>query len=444
MLYTSFIEESLLIPSCCSQSFSINIVPRGDNRNDFLEWEQAVRYLESKGFIVSAKTKEFPAGVYIAEGLTNEGKLKGWNLDNKIPLKIIVKNIVWPFQTIIPKKPDTNMGLKVVAHHTMGFILGSKQKGWGKLEIIPYGIFGLSLADTSGIQYGQSGFEGACAMKNKKGETFGFRLNKNAERFNKSLQSVYLPSIDPDIIQKGIETTISNNIDYIPDNGDGQLYIRPSFSGLSGGLGIIVPDYFLITIEIAAMGSYMAPSIKIEGRKDIQRPATGANKIAPNYGSSFLIKKGVKERGYTDYLSFDKNGYTEEVGTSAIAFIDTKGVFVFPPVQDEIDTKDRHILPSITRYSTIEMLRKLGETVEIRDVHADEISEFEGVFTMGNAVGLVHVEKICMKESESDAGKILNFVNEKIKIIIFDMKEKLFSARIGELEGFERWAKKLG
>ena len=191
------------------------------------------------------------------------------------------------------------------------------------------------------------------------------------------------------------------------------------------------------------MGSYLAPTIQIEGRKDIQRPATGSNKIAPNYGSSFLIKKGVKKRGYADYLSFDKNGNVEEVATCAIAFIDKAGSFIFPPVQNEIDNKNRHILPSITRYSTIEMLQKLGEKVVIRDVPADEISSFIGVFTMGNAVGLVHVDKICMKENENDEGIILDFSDEKTKNKIFNMKEKLFSARIGELNGFERWAKKL-
>ncbi len=444
MSYSSFITDALQIATGEKKTFPIDIVPSSDLPIDFLEWEQAVRYLESKGFVISAITDEFPDGVYIAEGLSAKGMLKGWKLENIIPQKILVKNISWPYQTIQPEKPDTSLGLKVVAHHTLSFILGTKKTLWGKLESLPYGIFGLSLADTSGIQYGQSGFEGACAMKNEKGETFGFRLDENANRFNKSVQSVNLPEISAETIQKGIEITIAENKNYIPKNGEGQLYIRPSFSGLSGGLGIIVPDFFLITIEIAAMGSYMAPSIQIEGRKDIQRPATGSNKISPNYGSSFLIKKGVKARGYTDYLSFDENGYAEEVATCAIAFIDETGKFIFPPVQNEIDEKPRHILPSITRKSTIEMLKKIGEIVEIRDVHADEISEMKGVFTMGNAVGLVHVEAICMKNSETDEGIVLHFSDEKIKNKIFEIKEKLFSARIGNLKGFESWAKKLG
>lgn len=438
MKYLEFIQNVKSILPGEEKKFSIEIIPTHED----IEWKYTVRGLESEGFVIAAITKNFPDGVYIAEGLTENKTLKGWKLENEIATEIIVKNIQWPFKSKKPQPPNTQKGLKVVTHHTMAVIFGTKTHGWKTPQIIPYGIFGLSIADTSGIQYGQAAFEGACAMKNKNQEVFGFRLDKNSERFTKSMLALNLPDIAPDIIEDITTKTIQTNKEYIPNHGDGQLYIRPSVCGLSGGLGIIVPDNFIITVEIAAMGAYFAPTISIEGRRDIQRPATGTNKIAPNYGSSFLIKEGVKKRGYTDYLSFDKNGYTEEVATCAVGFIDTNGVFIFPPVQGEIDNNERHILPSITRYSTIEVLKKSGKQVEIRDVHSTEIFSMMGMFTMGNAVGILHVDKICMKEDASDEGEIITFLPESKKIIE-SIKEKIFSARIGELQGFENWVKKI-
>lgn len=421
------------------KEFPISVIPCGEKN---IEWKLFVRGLESEGFIFSVSTKNFPKGVYIAEGFNTNGTLKGWKLEDQTPEKLIVTNIGWPFKSLKPIEPNTKMGLKVVPHHTMTIIIGEKSSGWGNIfETIPYGIFGLSIADTSGIQYGQAAFEGACTMKNAKSEVYGFRLDKNSNRFVKSTAALNLPEISSSVVQKATVETIKYNTDYIPENGEGQLYIRPSVCGLSGGLGIIVPDYFIFTVEIAAMGAYFAPTISIEGRKDIHRPYTGANKIAPNYGASYKIKEGVKQRGYTDYLSFTADGMVEEVATCAVAFI-KDGIFIFPPVQDEVDNRDRHILPSITRYSTIDVLRGTGETVEIRDVHADEISTMDGMFTMGNAVGILHVDKICLKENESDEGEIIRFP-EHTKESIFSIKQKIFSARIGELQGFEDWGKRI-
>lgn len=452
MKYHNFINDVRTIPKGSQKTFPVDIIPRGGNNT---EWEYTIRGLESEGFIISATTKKFPTGVYIAEALTEDGKLKGWGLENEVPETILVKNVGWPFKSLKPVSPITKMGLKVVPHHTMAVVFGqgatdksnSKKSAikyqWNKeMEHIPYGIWGVSIADTSGIQYGQAAFEGACAMKNKNGEVYGFRLDKNSERFSKSSLALNLPEISSSMVQEAIETTITNNTDYIPNNGEGQLYIRPSVCGLSGGLGIITPDYFIFTVEVAAMGAYFAPTISVEGRKDVHRPYTGANKIAPNYGASYKIKEGVKARGYTDYLSFTTDGMVEEVATCAVGFIDQKGAFVFPPVQDEIDDKDRHILPSITRYSTIDMLRYAKEEVIIRDVHADEIQEMAGMFTMGNAVGLLHVDKLCLKEDEADKGQLITFPEES-KETIFSLKEKLVSARLGQLEGFEPWGKKI-
>lgn len=426
-------------------TLDVSIIPTDAQPQAILEWKQVVRFLESEGKVLCATTEKNPEGTYIAEGLTSERTLKGWGLENEKPTGLLLKNIGWSFCSKKPEAPNVNeIGLKLKPHYSMAVILGNKKTGWGDVLHVPSGAFSLMIADTAGIQYGQSAFEGACAMRNGKEEIFGFRLDQNAHRFMESIASLDLPVPDEKTIHKAIEKTIQYNAAYVPNGGTGKLYIRPSVSGLSGGLGVIVPDYFLITIEVAAFGDYLPASIRVEGRKDISRPSTGSTKIAPNYGGSYKIKHGVKERGFDDYLSFDTHGNVEEVATCAAGFLDQNGVFVFPPVRNEIDELPRNILPSITRKSTIEILQKTGEKVEIRDIHFSELSKMQCMFTMGNAVGILYVSEVCLKNNEEDKGEHIYYTDESVRQKIYDLKDKLYMARVGSLEGFEDWVKKIG
>ena len=194
----NFISECLEIEKSHKQTFSLDLVQVSNN----LEWEVAVRYLESQGFSVAVLTDKNKYGVFIAEGLTEDKKLKGWGLETHEPLEICVKNIGFPLKSEKPEAPDTKIqGLKVVPTHSIAVLFGTKENGWGSVEHIPASSFALSVMNTGAIQYGQSAFEGACAMKNAKNEVFGFRLDKNTERFNKSIQAIGLPAIDETIVK---------------------------------------------------------------------------------------------------------------------------------------------------------------------------------------------------------------------------------------------------
>ncbi len=440
-----FISECLEIQKSASKTFDLDIVKQSNNLN----WEVSVRYLESRGFSIALITDKNEYGVFIAEGFSENNKIKGWGLEHHIPKKIIVKNIGFPLKSEKPQAPDTKIqGLKVVPTHSIAVLFGTKKDGWGSVEHIPASSFSLSIMNTGAIQYGQSAFEGACAMKNAQNEVFGFRLDKNTERFNKSIQAIGLPAINEKIVKEMIEENIKNNADYVPSLGDGQLYIRPSVAGLTGALGIVAADTFVITVEVAAFGSYIPTSIKVEGLKYIHRPYSGTSKIAPNYSVAVKIKQGVKLRGYSDYLSYDVNDNVEEVSSCAVAFIDENNNFIFPPVQDEIDKKERHILPSITRYSIIELLKFQKKNVIIRDVHASEVKKMKAMFTMGNAVGVVAVSELSVKNTRENAEKnsadeTIFFTDKKYQEIIVRIRENIFSARTGDLENFEKWSVKL-
>ncbi|WP_457557390.1 aminotransferase class IV [Candidatus Harpocratesius sp.] len=437
--YSDFIEIVRGIPLNNNRKFSVDIIQQGQ----ILEWIAVVRLLESEGFVIAAITDKFPTGVYCTEGLTAEGNLKGWKLENEKPKEIIVYNIGWPFLSQKPKEPKTNIqGLKVVPHHVMG-ICFCRDGVWNKPIIIPHGSLSLMIADTTGIQYGQSGFEGCMVSRDENSKIWAYRLDKNATRFDKTSQSLDLPAFDASIHENLMRKVIGFNKDYIPEKSEGKLYIRPSIAGLNGGLGIIVPETSVVTVEIAAFGNYLPESIKIEGLKYINRPPSGANKIAPNYGATFKIKHDVKKRGYNDYLSFDTSGNAEEVSTCAVGFIDKEDNFIIPPIQGDIDDKDRHILPSFTRESTIDILKSKGENVIIRDVSFEEVKEMKGIFTMGNAVGVLHVSEICMRKTRKDIGQIFTMNEESIRKKIFAIRDMIYKARVGQLKGFEDWAKEI-
>lgn len=437
MHYADFLQKARTTKLMEHAYFSRDILPEKDDS----EWNIVVRFLESEGFAVAACTNNFPMGLYCAEG-TKNGFLQGWGIEKEIPTKIIVTNIGWNFRSHTPEAPRTDIqGLKLVPHHTMA-VMFCRKGTWSAPIFLPHGSFGMSIADTTGIQYGQAAFEGCCAMRNKEGDAFSFRLEKNAIRFNKSIQALDLPGVDAEKMHKLFLETIRQNKKYIPQ--DGKLYIRPSVTGLNGGLGIIVPETSLITVEVAAFGSYLPESIRVEALRYIHRPPSGVNKIAPNYGANFAIKHATKNRGFNDYISFDERGNVEEVSTCALAFIDKNGDFIFPPVQDEIDTKDRHILPSITRESTIEILKNMGETVIIRDVSFEEITKMKGCFTMGNAVGVLHVSEICLRKTPEEKGEIINLNSEDVRQKVFAIRDNIYASRVGNLEGSENWAERIG
>lgn len=440
----AFYLSAMEIPRGSRQVFSADILPVASDAIATTRWKQIVRALESEGRVVSAITPRFASGVYCADGLLDTGCLQGWGLEEESPNQVLVQHIGIPFRSILPEAPNTTQqGLKLKPHHTMAVCLGTKPSGWGEFFFVPSGGFSMMIADTSGIQYGQSAFEGACAMRNKKQEVFAFRIDQNATRFTSSIDSLDLPKPEVASVHAAINQTIAENIAYVPAFGEGKLYIRPSVCGLSGGLGVIVPDYFLITIEVAAFGDYLPPSIRVEARLDVARPATGSTKIAPNYGGSYRIKHGVKSRGFDDYLSFDANGNAEEVATCAAGFVDADGNFVFPPVRGEIDMVPRNILPSITRKSTIDILKSMGKTVIIKDVHFSQLEAMQCMFTMGNAVGVLYVSEICLRENDTDAGQSIVYTSESARQSIMEVKEALYSARVGGLAGFEHWVEKI-
>ena len=196
---------------------------------------------------------------------------------------------------------------------------------------------------------------------------------------------------------------------------------------------------------------------------DTARPDSGASKVGANYGTIFGVRMGVKQRGYQDYLSFDRNSFVEELSTCSVFFVEALregGVrLVTPMVQADAENNgdskraaDIKVLDSITRRSIIELAGALNIPVEIRDIEYHEISGFAGAFSVGTAAGLTRISRIDVKDSAE--GRVCHVADydqledSPAKSVINTLYDVLMRARVTELdqalhERFLSWVTKV-
>ena len=74
------------------------------------------------------------------------------------------------------------------------FLMDHVDGAWRDPRIVPYGPFSLPPGAVV-LHYSQEIFEGAKAFKHPDGEIYAFRIDKNAERLNRSAPGVCMPTI---------------------------------------------------------------------------------------------------------------------------------------------------------------------------------------------------------------------------------------------------------
>ena len=77
------------------------------------------------------------------------------------------------------------------------FVMDYADGAWRDPRIVPYGPFSLPPGAVV-LHYSQEIFEGAKAFKHPDGEIYAFRIDKNAERLNRSAPGVCMPTIPVD------------------------------------------------------------------------------------------------------------------------------------------------------------------------------------------------------------------------------------------------------
>jgi branched-chain amino acid aminotransferase len=250
----------------------------------------------------------------------------------------------------------------------------TSDRGWHNARIIPYGPISLE-PSAMVLHYGQEVFEGMKAYRGMNGEINLFRPEKNIQRMNLSCDRLGIPQVDSEWMLEAICKLVEIDHDWIPEQVENSLYIRPFIIATEPCLGVRAAKEYQLLIITSPVGAYyssgLAPvSIYVEDQYvRAVRGGTGAAKTSINYASSIKAQEEAKRQGYSQVMWLDgiEQRYIEEVGSMNV-FFKVDGEVITPELNGSI-------LPGVTRDSVIAMLKHWGIPVTERKITVEELFE---------------------------------------------------------------------
>lgn len=290
------------------------------------------------------------------------------------------------------------------------------------------------------LHYGQQAFEGLKAYRTKDGSIQLFRPDRNAARLQATADRLLMPQVPTEQFIDAVKQVVKANEDYVPPYGTGAtLYLRPLLIGVGDIIGVKPANEYIFTVFAMPVGAYfkggLVPTNFIVS-EDYDRAApygTGAAKVGGNYAGSLLPGKQAKSNGYSDVIYLDPATHTkiEEVGAANFFGITADNEFVTP--------LSPSILPSITKYSLLELAEKrLGMTVIEGDVPIAELDRFVEVGACGTAAVISPIGGIQFKDkrhvfySETEVGPVTR-----------RLYDELVGIQFGDIEAPEGWIVKV-
>jgi branched-chain amino acid aminotransferase len=251
------------------------------------------------------------------------------------------------------------------------FIMDFDNGNWCEPKITPYGDINLSPAN-SAIHYGQSCFEGMKAHRDQNGDVVLFRPYENAKRFNRSNKRMCIPEINEDLFVNSILELISIDKNWVPQNLDHSLYIRPFIFATDPYIGIKPSDSYKFMIFTCPVGSYYSEPVSVKVETHYSRAVqggTGFSKAAGNYAAALYPAMLASQEGFRQLIWTDakEHKYIEEAGTMNILLV-IDNILVTPIAGDTI-------LNGITRKSVVEIAKDWGMEVQERKIEVQEVSD---------------------------------------------------------------------
>ena len=271
----------------------------------------------------------------------------------------------------ISKVDFSSLGFgEIFSDHMLKMTYGKGK--WNAPKIVPYGPVRIMPA-LSTLHYGQAVFEGLKAFHCSDGSINIFRLEKHAERFNRSCQRLCIPEVDKRVFIDGLVNLIKVDREWVPRQKGYSLYIRPFVFAADSHLGVHVSHTYYFMIILSPVGAYYKEGINpvklitaVEHARSVEG-GMGAVKTAGNYAASLYAAYEAQKKGFTQVLWLDgiHRNYVEEVGTMNVFFL----------IGDELVTPHLSgtILAGITRDSVIHLARDWGMKVSERRIPMDEI-----------------------------------------------------------------------
>jgi branched-chain amino acid aminotransferase len=292
-------------------------------------------------------------------------------------------------------------------------------------------------------QYGLACFEGLKALPQKNGGLAIFRPDRNAARFYKSMEGLYMPPFPQDLFLSACIDTVKRNsaLGFRPQynsawekdsfmNAD-SVYIRP-FTIAEGGIGVNLsrePWVMVITTPVSAYFSAANSDAVITDRIRATPKGTGWIKACSNYVMAALAKHEALEAGYMECVFLDAvhRIYIEEGSSCNIFFYLRSGELVTPELGDTI-------LPGITRASIIELARDRGVQVSERKIAINEaLEETKECFVSGTAAGATPLSSLTYQ------GKKTVFNHGKVGELTAELRDTLKGIQYGAIADVKGW-----
>ncbi len=310
---------------------------------------------------------------------------------------------------------------------------------WKTVEIKPYQPL-LLQPSMAAIHYGQSIFEGIKAYKNADGEAFIFRPYDNFVRFNISAERMQMPPVPEEIFMDGMKQLIKLDSNWIPQQPDHSLYIRPFMFSTDEMIGVKPSDRYKFMIILSPTGPYYTAPMRIYVEEQYVRAVPGGigyAKAAGNYGGAMYATAQAKLKGYDQVLWTDayEHKYVQECGTMNVMFI--IGNKAITPNLDE-----GTILKGVTRDSVITLMQSLGLTVEERPLNIDEVIEAHKIGTLKEVFGMGTAATISLIKELRYKDYVMEFDVDNW-VIAPKVKSMLNEIRYGKVEDVNGWMVKL-
>mgnify|MGYP003584949274 FL=1 len=255
---------------------------------------------------------------------------------------------------------------------------------WGDVKLVPCGQLPFSPA-MMGVNYGQACFEGMKAYKDKDGQVFLFRPEKNFARINKSASRLAMPEVTEEMFIDGLKALVDIDRAWIPQGEGMSLYIRPLIFATEEALKARVSNKYMFAIVATPAKSYYSEPVSVLISDFYSRAASGgvgSAKAAGNYAASFYPTQLAIEQGYEQIIWTDDatHEYFEESGTMNV-FVRINDTIYTPPTSEKI-------LDGVTRDSFIQLAKRRGIEVKIEPVAVKTVIEAQKNGTLKEVWGV--------------------------------------------------------
>jgi branched-chain amino acid aminotransferase len=319
----------------------------------------------------------------------------------------------------------------------------SMDRGWHDARIMARQPLTMDPA-AAVLHYAQEIFEGLKAYHRPGGRAALFRADANARRFNASARRMAMPELPEQMFLDSIHALVRADKAWIPEGGDGALYLRPFMFASEVFLGVKpAGDYFYIVMA-SSVGAYFkgdGPSVSLWVTRDYTRAApggTGEAKCGGNYASSLAAQAEAIRQGCDQVVFLDavERRWVEELGGMNIFFVFEDGSLATPPLGGTI-------LPGITRDSILTLARDQGiavreEPYAIEQWQADaESGRLTEAFACGTAAVVTAIGSVRGAEQGFTIG------NRSIGPLTQRIRDRLVGIQRGQAPDPHNWVEEL-